>query len=117
MTLSRFAPILPVAVSTLFIVVGGASAFWTVARFRRNGRRAIEQELARRGESPISISSVPLSALPERTGLASGFVYRIAARNADGAETSYMWAYEPALIARQPRALMRLAHGIWIPLT
>jgi hypothetical protein len=79
------------------------------------GRRAILQELASRGETPTRIAELPVAALGG-AGLASGVVFHVTARAADGAPRTYDWAYEPGLLTHRPRPLKHLNRGIWIPL-
>lgn len=114
---SRFLLLAPASLAFLGPVLVFGSWWWVRVTFRANGRRAIAQALADRGETPIEITDVPMSAVPQRAGLAAApYVFRVLARDGKGHEASYDWAYEPALVARQARSLKRLAHGIWIPL-
>ncbi len=104
-------------IGSMTAIVAASSSFFTRKRFRRNGRRAVEQELARRGETPTLIAEMPISALSGRTGLgAAAFLFHVEARTTDGAPRVYEWAYEPALVARQRRALKQFAKSVWIPL-
>ncbi len=83
---------------------------------RAHGRRAIEAELSRLGETALRIDHVPLHTLVDKAGLSGAHVFRVAARAPDGSAKEHLWAYEPGLIkATRPDRLKRLAHGIWIP--
>ena len=108
-----------VPVSMLASLVAIAAGLWPalyVVRSRRNGRKAVERELARRGERPVQIKPVPLWAIHDRAGLTGSAVFDVDARTADGQPRAYRWAYDPGLItAGGAVRLKRLEHGIWIP--
>jgi hypothetical protein len=115
MHLSPYALWIPGLIALFVPIVAGLSSWRVISVQRANGRRAVEARLAALGEAPLSIERVPFSAVLVRTGLAGAVtVFRILARRPDGSDVNYEWAYEPALVARQPRSLKRLAHGIWI---
>jgi len=110
------APVIPILVASLtapIVIWSNLYVQWTQ---RARGRRAVEAELARRGETALSIETVPVHRLPDRAGLCAIHAFRIEARTADGATTTHLWAYEPGLFTnRRAAGLKRLAHGIWIP--
>jgi hypothetical protein len=110
------------AIPTLVALLASQIVIWSCffaarAAQRANGRRAVEAELKRLGETAATVETVPLPALAGGAGLSGGCVFfQVASRAADGAARSHLWAYESGLISlRSPGGLKRLAHGIWIP--
>jgi len=112
----RLAPILPLLAINL-LIVGGVLAGWRTHRLiRAKSVKAVEAEIARRGDRPVAIETVPLRALTARTGLSGAHVFRVTVRTAQGEETVHTWAYDVGLFADRRHALKRLSHGVWIAL-
>jgi hypothetical protein len=115
MPLAQIAPLFPAIVAGF-----GGLAIWSTLRmravYRKRGRQLVERMLASRGETVVAIKDLPFSSLPVGTGLSSTLIFRVLARNPNGEEQAYEWAYEPRVFPWQTDGLKRCAHGIWIAL-
>ena len=118
MTLHQFAPILPVAITSLGAVACSGWIIWRVKyAYRARGRREVERMLADRGETLVALKDLPFSSLQVTTGLSTSppVIFEVRARTSNGDERTYEWAYEPRGFPWQSEGVKRLAHGIWIP--
>jgi hypothetical protein len=114
MTLHQFAPYFPAAITPLIIGLSGWNVWRLKYAYRKRGRRAVEQLLATRGETPVAISEVPLCAVYETAGLSASTIFEVRARTSDGDERTDKWGYRPRVFPWQTEGLQRLNHGIWI---